>query len=150
MWHYANALAAEAFGQGARRRPELRAKWVEFFHAWNESHWLYGDRTAPRAAEHFRPEDGAREGGAWDYLHSSWIDPFMRYYCGIQLAENGRTIRFEPFAAEDFRLANVPLAGSEFTFVLRMEGDERHLAVYDAAGKRLASGVGGLDVPVRW
>lgn len=149
MWHYANALAAEAFGQGARRRPELRAKWVEFFHAWNESHWLYGDRTAPRAAEHFRPEDGAREGGAWDYLHSSWIDPFMRYYCGIQLAENGRTIRFEPFAAKDFRLANVPLAGREFTFVLRMEGDERHLAVYDAAGKRLASGVGGLDVPVR-
>ena len=120
MWHYANGLYAAAFGQAARVKADLREKWVEFFDAWSESHWAYGDRTAPRASEHFRPEDGARCGCAWDYFHSAWLNPFYLYRCGISLSDDLRTLRFEPFAAEDFRLARVPLAGREYAFEQRV------------------------------
>ena len=144
MWHYANTLMAEAFGQCALRRPEMRGKWIEFFDAWSESHWAYGDRTAPRAGEHYRPEDGAYCGIAWDYFHSSWIAPFFRYRCGVQLAKDGKSIVFEPFADEDFRVANVPLAGHEFTF----EQSSGCLAVRDAAGRVRASGKGRVSFAV--
>ena len=144
MWHYANSLMAEAFGQCALRRPEMRGKWVEFFDAWSESHWAYGDRTAPRAGEHYRPEDGAYCGGAWDYFHSSWIAPFFRYRCGVQLAKDGKSIVFEPFADEDFRVSNVPLAGREFTFEQR----SGRLEVRDAAGAVLAIGKGRVSFAV--
>ena len=139
-WHYSNSLVAEAFGQAAQRRADLRAKWIEFFYSWNEMHWLYGDRTVPRAAESVRPEDGARCNSAWDYLHSSWIDPFFRYYCGIQLLEDGGKIRFEPFSNEGFRLSNVPLAGREFIFEQQVKGSVRHLTVRDEKGNVIASG----------
>lgn len=147
-WHYANTLYAEAFGQGARRRRELRAKWVEFFDRWTDTHWLYGDRTSPRAAESFRAEDGTRCNGAWDYFHSSWLDPFFRYRCGIQLAADGKSIHFEPFTTEDFRLFNVPLAGKEFSFEQRTEGGVRRLSVRDAEGKVIASGENRVEAEI--
>lgn len=146
-WHYSNSLIAEAFGQAAQRRVELRNKWVEFFNAWNEMHWLYGDRTAPRAAESVRPEDGAKCNSAWDYLHSSWIDPFFRYFAGVQVVK-GKTIRFEPFSKENFRLSNVPLLGREFTFEQKVKDGICNLTIRDREGNSLASGTTALLLEV--
>jgi len=148
MWHYANSLFAEAFGQCAIRREDMRGKWLEFFNAWGESHFACGDRTVPVAGEHFRPEDGAYCGSACDYFHSSWIAPFFRYRCGIRLSDSGRAIVFDPFCAEDFRVANVPLAGKEYTFEQRICAGGRRLEVRDAAGKLLASGGRRIAVSV--
>lgn len=139
-WHFSNSLIAEAFGQAAQRRVEMRDKWVEFFTSWSEMHYLYGDRTALRAAESVRPEDGARCNSAWDYLHSSWIDPFFRYYAGIQLVQDGKSVRFEPFSEESFRLSNVPLAGYEFTFEQQVKDGVRLLTIRAKDGKIVASG----------
>ena len=144
MWHYANSLIAEAFGQGALRRKEMRGKWVEFFDAWSESHFAYGDRTALRAGEHYRPEDGAYCGTEWDYFHSSWLAPFFRYRCGIRPAKDGKSIVFEPFTDEDFRVSDVPVLGREFTFEQR----SGRLEVRDAAGTALASGEGSVSFAV--
>jgi len=149
MWHYANTLYAEAFGQAARVRRELRPKWVEFFRAWSESHWAYGDRTTPRAAEHFRPEDGARCGAAWDYFHSAWIDPFVLYWCGASISPDLKTLRFDPYSNEDFWLVGVPFAGRFYTF--RQETDaagKRTRKILDDAGHVVASGEGPLDVTI--
>lgn len=104
--------------------------------------------TVPRAAEHFCPETGARIGGSSDYFHSSWLDPFFRYRCGVELSGDGRTIRFEPFATDDFRISNVPVAGQEFSFEQRMDGKVRRLSVRDGTGKVIASGEGRLVVKV--
>ncbi len=121
-WHYANGLYAAAFGEAARVKKSLRHKWLEFFDGWNEVHWAYGDRTSPRAAEHYRPEDGGRNGGAWDYFHSAWLNSFYLYWCGISISDEG-TIHFEPFTEEEFRLENVPLGGKEYTFEQRRAAD---------------------------
>ena len=151
MWHYANGLYAAAFGEAARVKPDMRAKWMEFFDAWSESHWAYGDRTAPRAAEHFRPEDGARCGAAWDYFHSAWLDPFYLYRCGIALSGDLKTLRFEPFAQEDFRLARVPLAGRLYTFTQRRTTSgawERTVTEVDDEGRERLLGKGPNAVTV--
>jgi hypothetical protein len=139
-WHYSNSLMAESFGQAAMRRAELREKWLEFFDAWSEMHYLYGDRTAPRAAESVRPTDGARCNNAWDYFHSSWLDPFFRYYLGIQLSQDGKEILFEPFTEGDFKVSNVPLCGREFSFEQRTKNGFHHLTIRDAKGKILVTG----------
>lgn len=144
-WHYADSLAAEAFGQAAQADPSRRAAWLEYFRAWTLSHYLYGDRTVPRAAENFRPEDGARVGCAYDYLHSSWIDPFLRWWCGISVSDDLKTVAFEPFATGNFRVARVPVAGRELTF----ESKSGALTVADAAGRVLASGKGRLTLAAR-
>lgn len=123
-WHYANTMIAEAFGQAARRDAKRRGEWLEFFARWNESHYLYGDRTALHAAEHFRPEDGARCGAAWDYFHSAWIDPFVRYWCGVEPGEGEGEVRFEPFSREEFRLCGVRIRGKEYNFTQRRVGGE--------------------------
>ena len=115
-WHYANSLAAEAFGEVALREPSRRAKWVEFFRKWGEMHFLFGDRTAPRAGENVHPETGMRCCATPDYFHSAFLDPFFRYYCGISVSDDLQTVSFEPFTEEDFRLEGVPLAGSFWTF----------------------------------
>jgi len=149
MWHYANTLYAEAFGQAARVRKDLRAKWVEFFRAWSESHWAYGDRTAPRAAEHFRPEDGTRCGAAWDYFHSAWIDPFVLYLCGASVSEDLKTLSFDPYAEEDFRLSGVPFAGRLYTFAQTTDASgNRVRTISDAQGRVLASGAGPVTVAI--
>ncbi|MGN0852200.1 MAG: MGH1-like glycoside hydrolase domain-containing protein [Kiritimatiellia bacterium] len=153
MWHYANGLYAAAFGEAARAKADLRMKWLEFFDAWSESHWAYGDRTVPRAAEHFRPEDGARCGTAWDYFHSAWLNPFYLYRCGIGLSKDLRTLSFEPFATEDFRLSCVPLAGREYSFEQHVgRSGERELVVSicqkDGTERVLAKGVNSVRVAI--
>ena len=134
-WHYANGLYAAAFGEAAREKKEWRGKWLEFFDGWNETQWAYGDRTAPRAAEHFRPEDGGRNSGAWDYFHSAWLNPFYLYWCGISISDDLKTIRFEPFTEEEFCLENVPLGGKEYTFEQRRKADGTLERVVEEAGR---------------
>ena len=147
MWHYANTLYAEALGQAARIRADLRPKWVEFFRAWSESHWAYGDRTVPRAAEHFRPEDGTRCGSAWDYFHSAWIDPFILYWCGASLSDGFEKLRFDPYTNEDFRLSGVPFVGRCYTFSQKTDESGRRVrTIFDADGRVLAVGEGALEV----
>jgi len=118
-WHYANSLAAEAFGQVAKAEPSRRGKWLEFLAKWTEMHFLYGDRSVPRAAEHVQPETGVRCAETSDYFHSSWLDPFFRYYCGIGVGDDLSTVSFDPFATVDFRLEGVPVAGREYVFEQR-------------------------------
>jgi len=144
MWHYADSLAAEAFGQAARLDPARREMWIGYFRRWTESHFLYGDRTAPRAAEHYRPEDGARIGGAYDYFHSSWIDPFIRYWCGVTLSDDLKTLSFEPFSPEDFVLGGAVVGGTAYDFVQR----DGVLTVAEASGRVLASGRGRVTLSV--
>lgn len=149
VWHYANTLYAEAFGRAAGIRTEFRGKWVEFFDAWTETHWAYGDRGAPRAAEHFRPEDGARCGMAWDYFHSAWLDPFILYRCGASISEDLKTLRFDPYATEDFRLSGVPFAGRLYAFEQKKNAAGRPVrTVYGPDGRVLATGEGVVSVPV--
>jgi len=145
-WHYSNSLAAEAFGQAALAAPEWRTKWMEYFRAWTEMHFQYGDRTTPRACEHHRPEDGGRCANTTDYFHSSWIDPFIRYACGVTIADDLKTLSFDPFQTADFELASVPVAGREWTFVQRCEAGVRTLEIRDAQGVSLASGAAPLKL----
>ena len=131
----------------ARIRADLRPKWVEFFRAWSESHWAYGDRTVPRAAEHFRPEDGTRCGSAWDYFHSAWIDPFILYWCGASLSDGFEKLRFDPYTNEDFRLSGVPFVGRCYTFSQKTDKSGRRVrTIFDADGRVLAVGEGALEV----
>lgn len=120
-WHYADTLAAEAFGRAARAEPKWRGRWLDFFRGWTESHYLFGDRTAMRAAEDIRPEDGTRCGVTWDYFHSAWIDPFVRYWCGIDVAEDG-TVVFEPFSNQPFVLHDVAIRGRSLSFLRHKDG----------------------------
>ena len=128
VWHYADSLVAEAFGCAARRNPSRRSSWLAFFRSWTDSHFAGGDRSLMRAAEHFRPEDGGRHGWAHDYFHSAWIDPFIRYYCGVDPDVPDGTPRFDPFYRGDFRLGPVAIGGREYVFK-QSEGRRRILTV---------------------
>lgn len=139
-WHYANSLVAEAFGQASVRTPERRAKWLEFFRGWTRMHYPYGDSSVPRAAEHVRPEDGAVCGSAWDYFHSAWIDPMIKYWCGISIGDDSGKITFDPFTKAQFRLTGVPLGGKEYGFEQRMTGGKLVRTVFSSSGKVLARG----------
>ena len=118
VWHYADSLVAEAFGAAAAKDARLREGWLRFFEAWSRTHFLAGDRSTPRAAEHFRPEDGGRLGLVSDYFHSAWVDPFIRYWCGVSVGADGAP-RLDPFTKADFRLANVPMPDGEYVFEQR-------------------------------
>lgn len=144
VWNYANSLIAEAFGQGAIRRPELQRGWLDFFSRWTDVQFLYGDRSVPYATEHHRPGDGARHGTPSEYFHSSWLDPFFSYWCGIRMDDDLKTIVFDPFTEEDFSVAHVPLAGKEYTFVQKKDpsGDQCERVVYDRGGHELARKTG--------
>lgn len=145
-WHYANTLVAEAFGRAAVRTASRRAKWLEFFKGWTDLHYPYADRSMPRAAEHVRPEDGALCGGAWDYFHSAWIDPMIRYWCGISIDDALGEITFDPFTSESFRLAGVPLGGEEYTFEQRLVDGVPTRTVLSSSGEVLARSSGVVTV----
>lgn len=149
VWHYADSLVAMAFGEVARREAKYRKGWLRFFDSWNETHFVFGDRTLMRAAEHFRAEDGVRFGQTADYFHSSWVDPFIRFWCGVGLAEDGKTTVFEPFARVSFSLHNVPVAGTEFDFAQDCRGTRRLLTVRESkSGRVLAKGAGRVEYSV--
>lgn len=142
VWHYADSLVAMAFGEVARREAKHRKGWLKFFDSWNETHFVFGDRTLMRAAEHFRAEDGARFGTTADYFHSAWVDPFLRFWCGIGLPEGAQKVAFEPFARVSFELRNVPVCGVECDFVQVCRNQRRELTVRESkTGRVLAKGV---------
>lgn len=149
VWHYSNSLVAEAFGRAAMRSPSRRGKWLEFFGKWTRMHHAYGDVSLPRAAEHVRPDDGAICGSAWDYFHSSWIDPMIRYWCGISLSDDLRSFVFDPFTEDEFRISGVPLGGREFVFEQRRVNGAQMRSVYSMDGKLLSSGSGALTLAVQ-
>lgn len=143
-WNYANSLFAEALGQGSLLRAELRSKWFDFFSRWSDMHFLYGDKSVPCATEHHRPNDGARLGRPSEYFHSSWLDPFFSYWCGIRLADDLDTLTFDPFSKLAFTLRNVCLAGNSFSFKqeLTAADTERVLSIYDAQDNLLGQAPG--------
>jgi hypothetical protein len=149
VWNYANSLIAESFGQGALGRPELRSRWVDFFTRWSDMQFLYGDRSVPYASEHHRPGDGARHGTPSEYFHSSWIDPFISYWCGIRLGDDLKTLTFDPFTGEAFSLAHVSLAGKEYTFVQTTDASgNRDRAIYNDKGCELCRQKGERSLTV--
>jgi hypothetical protein len=143
-WNFANSLIAEAFGRGALARAELRGAWLDFFARWTDMQFLYGDRSTPFVSEHHRPSDGARLGGPSEYFHSSWIDPFISYWCGIRLQDDLSTLIFDPFSPDEFSLSTVPLAGREYSFEQKVDSStrQRELTVYDSNGRALAKQTG--------
>ncbi len=149
-WNYANALIAESFGQGALARPELREKWIDFFARWSDMQFQYGDRSVPYTSEHHRPGDGARLGKPSEYFHSSWIDPFMAYWCGIRVDNELQAVTFDPFSQVSFSLFPVPLLGKEYGFRQEIdpESHRRELIVYDAGGRVLHRQAGSQPLVV--
>ncbi|MDD4101008.1 MAG: hypothetical protein PHU80_00050 [Kiritimatiellae bacterium] len=149
-WNYANTLYAEALGQGALQRAELRDKWVDFFIRWSDMHFLYGDKSVPCATEHHRPNDGARFGRPAEYFHSSWLDPFYSYWCGIRLGDDLRTLTFDPFTREPFTLHMVKIADGMYTFEQTSpDADgQRMLRVMDEQGRVLGSARGQLTINI--
>ena len=148
-WHYSDSLVAMAFGEVARREAARRPAWLAYFTGWNETHFAYGDRTLLRAAEHFRPEDGARFGWTSDYFHSAWVEPFIRFWCGVDVSEDLRTVTFDPFADGGFSLRRVPLGGREYDFIQRADASGRRLEILDSrTGKTLAAGCAPLRLDV--
>lgn len=114
VWPYANSLIANAMGSAAEADTALRRQWLCFFDSYTELHFIGGDRSVPLICEHYRPDDGASFSSANDYFHSSWLDPFMRYWAGIDA--DGETVSFAPYTACDFTLSGVVIRGKEYTF----------------------------------
>jgi hypothetical protein len=123
-WFFSNGLMCEALGSVALNAGtvDLQTKWMDFFNRWSDLHYAYGDKTVPCATEHNRPTDGARFSRRFDYFHSSWIDPFMRYYLGIQIDDNGN-FKFNPFTKEEFEVNDISIMGKKYAFSQRVEGN---------------------------
>jgi hypothetical protein len=142
-WHYANGLMAEAFGAAARTDSKLRPKWIDFMDKWTELHFLYGERAVPCAREHHRPTDGARFAGTNDYFHSAWIDPFIRYYLGVNISDDLKTVTFDPYTEKAFRIEGVPVLGRASTFVQQTDSKgEPVRSILSQDGKVLLSQTG--------
>ncbi len=120
VWPFANSLIALGLGDAATNDPALQEHWLDFFKAFTELHFPYGDRSAPVICEHYRSDDGASFSQVVDYFHSSWIDLFMRYFAGISF--DGETPAFRPFAKEPFTLSGVRLGSCLYDFIYTAEG----------------------------
>lgn len=127
VWPYANSIIAMGLGEFARTKPEYRARWLKFFTSWTELHFPGGDRGTPLVCEHYRCDDGATFSIANDYFHSSWINPFLTFFLGVQ-ARDGR-VEFDPFTDEDFLLEGVVIGEKVYAFSQRHENGERKLSV---------------------
>ena len=138
-WFFSNGLMCEALGSVALNssKNDMKEKWMDFFNRWSDMHYAYGDKTVPCATEHNRPTDGARFSRRFDYFHSSWIDPFMRYYLGIQIDDNGN-FNFNPFTKEEFEVNDISIMGKKYSFSQQIEGNSLVQKVFDA-NKKLKS-----------
>ena len=135
-WFFSNGLMCEALGSVALNSTsnEMQEKWMDFFGRWSDMHYAYGDKTVPCATEHNRPTDGARFSRRFDYFHSSWIDPFMKYYLGIQIDNNG-DFKFNPFTKEDFEVNDISIMGKKYSFSQTIEGNSLVQIVYNSENK---------------
>ncbi len=120
IWPFANSLVALGLGDAAIRKNDLKEKWIAFFKAYTELHFVYGDRSTPLICEHYRSDDGACFSQFPEYFHSSWIDLFMRYFAGISF--EGDTPSFKPFAKEPFALYGVKLGDHIYDFIHTADG----------------------------
>jgi len=128
----------------------LRPKWIDFFKRWSDMHFLYGDKSVPYATEHHRPNDGMRFGRPAEYFHSSWLDPFFSYWCGIRVSDDLKTLTFDPFAKHSFSLNMVCLAGQSYNFKQEIldHNAERRLSLYDSNGNLLEQTQGQVPLTV--
>ena len=125
VWPYANSIVAMGLGAAARQAPSLKEQWLRFFAAWTELHFPGGDRSTPLVCEHYRCDDGATFSIANDYFHSSWLNPFLTFFLGIQV-ENG-SVSFDPFTQEDFCISGVVIGDRDYTFTQYHENGSRRL-----------------------
>ena len=88
----------------------------------------------PCAIDHNRPTDGARFSRFVDYFHSSWIDPFMKYYLGIQIDDSGN-FKFNPFTEDEFEINDISIMGERYSFVQQKVGNTLVQAVFDSNRK---------------
>lgn len=97
--------------------------------------------------ERLRPTDAANfRRRVVDYFHSAWLDATFSYWAGTRVTDDWKTVVFDPFTKEDFKLKHVPAGGRELTFV-QEEGKKR---VMDDAGKVIAEGgAGAVEVAVK-
>ena len=131
-WHYANGLMCEALGSASLidGTNEMQEKWMDFFNRWSDLHYAYGDKSVPCAIDHNRATDGARFSPYVDYFHSSWIDPFMKYYLGIQIDDKGN-FNFNPFTDEEFEVTDISIMGKKYSFTQQKEDDVLIQTVFD-------------------
>ena len=136
VWFFSNGLMCEALGSVALNSTsnEMQEKWMDFFGRWSDMHYAYGDKSVPCATEHNRTTDGARFSRRFDYFHSSWIDPFMRYYLGIQIDDNGK-FNFNPFTKEVFKVNDISIMGKKYSFSQAIEGNSLVQIVYNSENK---------------
>jgi len=135
-WHYSNSLMCEALGSAAMisGKPGMQDKWLDFFDRWSNMHFAYGDKTVPCAIEHNRPTDGARFSPFVDYFHSSWIDPFMKYYLGIQIDDKGN-FGFNPFSNDNFVVNGISIMGKKYSFSQQKIENDLVRTVFDSTNK---------------
>ncbi len=117
-WYFGNTFVAQSLGAVASTPDgrHFRPRWIEFMRRWNELHYLYGDRTVPMSGEHARPVDGARFSTVPEYFHSAWLDPFLKYWAGIQIANSLQQVTFDPFTAQEFSINGVVVLGKRLNF----------------------------------
>ncbi len=120
VWPFANSLIAMGLGDVAKHDIHLQEHWLDFFKAYTDLHFVYGDRSTPIICEHYRTDDGASFSQVIDYFHSSWIDLFMRYFAGISF--DGDAPSFNPFTKEPFALYGVKLGDHLYDFIRTADG----------------------------
>ena len=126
VWPFANSLVALALGDTAKSEisDEMKSRWLSFFGSFTELHFPYGDRSTPLMCEHYRADDGASFSPINDYFHSSWINPFMTYWAGIDVSDG---VRFSPFTDREFSLYGVKIGEKSYHFEQRYENGEKLL-----------------------
>ena len=135
-WHFSNGFMCEALGSVALASDskEFRTKWLEFFTRWNDLHYAYGDKNVPCVIEHNRPTDGARFRSYVDYYHSSWIDPFMKFYLGIQIDDTGN-FKFNPFTKAEFEIRDISIMGKTYSFSQHIDNNLLIQKIYNSKNK---------------
>ena len=141
-WHFTNGFMCEALGSAALTAgtEEMKLKWLDFFNKWADLHYAYGDKSVPCVIEHNRPTDGARFRSYVDYFHSSWIDPFMKFYLGIQIDDNGN-FSFNPFTTEEFEIKDVSIMGKKYSFSQQLIENKLIQSVFDSKNKLIKTTV---------
>ena len=135
-WHFTNGFMCEALGSAALTAgtEDMKLKWLDFFNKWADLHYAYGDKSVPCVIEHNRSTDGARFRSYVDYFHSSWIDPFMKFYLGIQIDDNGN-FSFNPFTTEDFEIKDISIMGKRYSFSQQLVENKMIQSVFDSNNK---------------
>lgn len=108
-WPAAASHVFEAFASAAKAHDRsLLPQAAELFRRLAKNH------LRPRADfyERYDPDSGAPLSSFRDYMHSWWIDLYVRHVAGLEIAvDGGLRIDPLPLGLEHFALENVPFAG---------------------------------------